>query len=280
MKTKLSRSIAVLCAVIMAAAMCLTGCGGSSSAGGEGGEQELLKKVLADGKLVVTMNTGNEPWTFVDGDDYDGFAIALVRGYCEAMEIELEVQPMEFESMIPAVNEGTVDMVCTNLSRTVPRSQNVMFTDSIGVDYGVAVIKKGAFKKLEELNKSGITLTTEAGTVHEEVGKSTFPDAEMKTVDSTPNALQAVKSSKADAFLTNLQIAKEMVAKDNTIEIMDENVFTDPMAFAVNSSYLSASFLNSFGVYLKNIKADGTFAKMWNEYLGNDWYPDPTQVSL
>lgn len=279
MKSKFFKSIAVASAVLVAVAMCLTGCGGSSSAGG-GGETELLEKVMADGKLVVTMNTGNEPWTFVDGDDYDGFAIALVRGYCEAMEIELEVKPMEFESMIPAVNEGTVDMVCTNLSRTVPRSQKVMFTDSIGVDYGVAVIKKGAFKSLEDLNNKNVTLTTEAGTVHEEVGKSTFPDATMKTVDSTPNALQAVKSGKADVFLTNLQIAKEMAAKDNTIEIMEENVFTDPMAFAVNSSYLSASFLNSFNVYLKNIKADGTFAKMWNQYLGNDWYPDPTQVAL
>ncbi len=278
MKSKLFKKLAVVSAVVVAMTMCLTGCG--SGASSDAGGQELLAKVKESGKLTVTMNTGNEPWTFVDGDDYDGFAIALVKGYCESMEIELEVQPMEFESMIPAVNEGTVDMVCTNLSRTVPRSQNVMFTDSIGVDYGVAVINKGTFTKLEELNSSDVTLTTESGTVHEEVGKSTFPDATMSTVDSTPNALQAVKSGKADAFLTNLQIAKEMVAKDDTIEIMEENVFTDPMAFAVNSSYLSSSFLNSFNVYLENIKADGTFAKMWNEYLGNDWYPDATQVSL
>lgn len=279
MKAKLFKRLAVVSAVVVTMAMCLTGCGGGQATDAGGGK-ELLAKVKENGKLTVTMNTGNEPWTFVDGDDYDGFAIALVKGYCESMEIKLEVKPMEFESMIPAVNEGTVDMVCTNLSRTVPRSQNVMFTDSIGVDYGVAVIKKGDFAKLEDLNKSGVTLTTEAGTVHEEVGKSKFPDAEMKTVDSTPNALQALKSGKANAFLTNLQIAKEMVAKDDTIEIMKENVFTDPMAFAVNSSYLSSSFLNSFNVYLENIKADGTFAKMWNEYLKNDWYPDATQVSL
>lgn len=275
MKTKGLKRIAALLAVVLTLSLCLTGCG-SGSAGGE----ELLDKVIAAGELKVTMNTGNEPWTYQDGDNYDGFAIALVKGYCDAIGIKLSVNPMKFESMIPAVNEGQVDMVCTNLSRTVPRSANVMFTDAIAVDYGVAIIKKGSFSKLADLNKKGVTLTTESGTVHEEVGKSTFPDAEMKTVDTTPNALQALKSGRADAFLTNLQIAKEMVEKDSSIEIMEENVFTDPMAFAVDSSYLSSSFLNSFNVYLENIKADGTYKALWKQYLGTEWYPNADQVSL
>lgn len=276
MKTKAIRKMTAVLAVIMLLSFSFAGCSSGASAGGE----EMLDRVIAAGELKVTMNTGNEPWTYQDGDSYDGFAIALVQGYCDAIGIKLTVNPMKFESMIPAVNEGQVDMICTNLSRTVPRTANVMFTDSIAVDYGVAVIKKGAFSKLSDLNESGVTLTTEAGTVHEEVGASTFPNAEMKTVDTTPNALQAVKSGRADAFLTNLQIAKEMVEKDGTIEIMEENVFTDPMAFAVDSSYLSSSFLNSFNVYLENIKADGTYKALWKKYLGTEWYPNADQVSL
>lgn len=277
-KSLLKRSLVLVIGVLMAATM-LAGCGGSSeSASADSGD--MMDRVVSAGKLVVTMNTGNKPWTYKDGNDYDGMAVALIKGYCEEMGIECDIQPMKFESMIPALNEGKVDIICTNLSRTVPRSQTVMFTDSIGCDYGVVVVKKGTYKKLSEINNSKITITTEAGSVWEGLAADIFPDAKTSPVDTTPNSFQALKSGRADAVFTDGAIAREYVATDSSCEILSENAYTDTMAFAVDSNPGVVTFLNSFNSYMKNIKANGKYSELCEQYLGEEWVPDSTENSI
>ena len=279
-RSKMWKRIAAVAVLAVAMTLCLTACGGSSSSE-EAAGGDLMDKVVANGKLVVTMNTGNSPWTYKDGDEYDGFAVKLIQGYCAELGVECDIQPMKFESMIPAVNSGKADIICTNLSRTVARSQNVMFTDNIGIDYGVVIIRKGdPYKTIDDVNKSGVKLTTETGSSFEGVAASVFPNAEMNTVDTTPNAIQALKAKRADGMLTNLQIAKDIVKTESSLEIMEQTCYVDPMSFAVDGDPSSVTLLNSFNGYLEHIKADGTYGQLWKQYTGNDWDPNPDPVSF
>ena len=277
MKKSLLKKIAVVGVAAAMMTVLFTGCGSSKSSG------DLMDKVVKNGELVVTLNTGNSPWTYKDGDDYDGFAVALIKGYCKELGVKCKITPMKFESMIPAINSGKADIICTNLSRTVERSQNVMFTENIGVDYGVVIIKKsdsGKLKNLEAVNKKGVNLTTETGSSFETVAKNVFPKATMKTVDTTPNAIQALKSGRADGMMTNMQIAKDIVKKNTSLMIMKETCYVDPMSFAVDSDPSSVTLLNSFNGSLEHIKADGTYAKLWKKYTGNTWDPNADPVSF
>jgi len=274
-KNLLKTAIVALSAVVVAGM--LGSCGSSSSS-----NKELLDKVVSNGELTVVMNMGNAPWTYKDKKtgEYSGMAVDLIKGYCKQLGVKCNIKTMKFESMIPAINSGKGDIICTNLSRTVERSQNVMFTDTVGVDYGVVIVKKGTYSKLSQINKKGVTLTTESGSAFEGIVKDVFPKATMKTVDTTPNAFQAVKSGRADGFVTDLSIAEPLVASDSSMEIVKEYCYTDPMAFAVDNSYLSSSFINSFNSYLQNIKANGTYAKIYKKWIGSTWKPNATESSL
>ena len=277
MKNLLKKAVIIISAVAMVTVF--TACGSSSSSSGD----DLMDKVVKAGELNVTLNTGNSPWTYKSGNGYDGFAVALIQGYCKELGVKCKITPMKFESMIPAVNSGKEDIICTNLSRTVERSQNVMFTENIGIDYGVVIIRKsdaGKLKTLDDVNKSSVNLTTETGSSFEGVAKSVFPKATMKTVDTTPNAIQALTSNRADGMLTNMQIAKDIVKKNPKLAIMDETCYVDPMSFAVDGSPSSVTLLNSFNGYLEHIKADGTYGKLWKKYTGNTWDPNADPVSF
>lgn len=276
MKSGFWKKLLVIGLAVSMSAVFMTACG----SGGGSTDEDLMQKVKDNGELVVTMNTGNKPWTYKENGEYTGLAIELVKGYCDELGVKCKIKPMKFESMIPALNKGKVDIVCTNLSRTVERSQNVMFTDSVGVDYGVVIVKKGTYKTLSAVNKKNVKLTTEAGSVWEDIAKDRFPKANMMTVDTTPNAFQAIKSGRADAFLTDAVIAEQLLANDSSVEVINEHAYTDVMAFAVNTGSQSSAFLNSFNVYLKNIKANGTFGKLWKKYIGETWDPNAIENSF
>lgn len=280
------RKISALVLACVLVASCLVGCGSSGSTSGNsasgGGETELLAKVLDSGKLTVVLNIGNAPWTYKDDatGEYTGMAVDLIKGYCAALDVECDIQPMEFQSLIPAITSGKADIICTNLSRTVARSASVMYTDSVGSDFGVVLCKKDKFASLDDVNQAAVTLTTEGGSIWESIAEDVFPNAKMSAVDTTPNAFAAVQAGRADCFITDLTIAKQLVATDPGMEIMDQYCYTDTMAFAVNNTYLSSSFVSSFNVYMRNIKSDGTYQELYKTYFDAEWTPVFTEIGV
>lgn len=272
----MKRAMAVVMSVLLV--FCLGACGSSSSGGSGSGDTEAqtLNQILRKGEMTVVLNIGNAPWTYKDDStgEYTGMAVDLIQGYCDQLGVKCSIEPLEFSSLISAVNSQKADIICTNLSRTVERSTNVMFTEPIGSDYGVVICKKGAFTSLDEVNKKDVTLTTETGSAFEGVVKQVFPDAKMSAVDTTPNALAAVKAGRADGMVTNLTVAKDLVAANDELEIMEEYCYTDIMGFAVDNTYLNTTFLASFNSYLKNIKSDGTYGKIYEKYYGTEWTPN------
>ncbi len=267
---KIKKIIALLVSAVLT--LGLTACGSSSSGGDEA---QTLDRILEEGELTVVLNIGNAPWTYQDEEsgEYTGMAVELIQGYCEQLGVECNIEPLEFSSLISSVNSGKADIICTNLSRTVERSTNVMFTDPVGVDYGVVICKEGAFSSLDDVNKEGVTLTTETGSAFEGVVADVFPNATMSAVDTTPNALAAVNAGRADGMVTNLAIAQELVAANEGLEIMEEYCYTDVMAFAVDNTYLNTTFVESFNAYLGNIKSSGTYGEIYQEYIGAEWVP-------
>lgn len=259
--------------LVISMVIALTACGDSGTTGGS--EKQLLDQILAEGKLSVVMNIGNEPWTYKDSSTgkYAGMAVDLIQGYCDELGVECAIEPMEFTSLINAVNSGKAEMICTNLSRTVERSTSVMFTDAIGSDYGVVICKKGAYKSLDEVNQNSVTLTTETGSVWESVAEDVFPDSNFNTVDTTPNAVAALQAGRADCMVTDLAVAEQLVKEDDSLEIMNEYCYTDTMSFAVNNTYLNTTFLASFNSYMRNIKSNGTYNEIYKKYFDVDWEP-------
>lgn len=247
----------------------------SSSAG-----DSLLQAVLKKGKLVVTLNTGNEPWAYanVNTGEIEGLAIDLITGFAEGIGVSVEVQPYEFSSLIPAIESGKADIICTNLTRKVSRATSVVFTEPVGSSVGVAIIRKGEFSSVEELNNSAIVSTTESGTIWEDVSADVLPEAKMKPVTMTSDAIAALKSGRADTFLTDVTIASAAVRADDSLEYLPKPIFLDTFAFAVKCDASSYTFVEAFNTYLRLIKLDGTYGELYEKYLKEEWVPNFTEV--
>lgn len=264
---------AIAAVAAASAILALSACAVGQKGGGAGGE-DLLAKVKNSGKITVSMNIANEPWATrsSSGDTYEGFVIDLVDGFAKEMGVDVDYKPLEFSSLIPALENGRADMIVGNISRTAERGGTILFTEPIGKSEGVAIVRTGEYSTLDQINSAEVRITTEAGSVHEEAGVATFPDAQMAPVTSTANAIAALDANRADVFLSDATIAATL--DPNKYDTLEEPIFVDSFAFGLRLSTDSATFKAAFDNYLQLLKLNGGYNDLHEKYFGVPW--DPT----
>ncbi|MCE5236550.1 MAG: ABC transporter substrate-binding protein [Clostridiaceae bacterium] len=269
MKSTLKKIVCVTLILTMLGLMfgCTSGNASSSS-------EDVMAAIMRKGKVTAAISLGNEPWCWRDTDgQIKGVAIDLIEGFAKSIDVEVEYVILEFSGLIPAIQAEKADIICTNLTRKPSRATSILYTEGVGSTYGVVIVRKGEFNAIEDLNNANVTLTTEVGSIYEEVGTSTFPNAKMSPTENNSDALAAVKAGRADAMVTDLGIATAACAQDDTIEYLTPYIFTDTFGFAAKCSVSAVTFVECFNIYLRVIKSDGTYASIFEKYFDKQWVP-------
>lgn len=281
MKRKQWRKGLGLCGLlILILSFTLSCTNGSGGGGSQATGDDLLARIMKNGKIIATLNVGNPPWSYQEGQKFVGMGVDLIEGWAKGVGVTVEYMPLEFQGLIPAIESGKADIITMNLSMTVPRSARVMYTDSVGKGAGVAVIIKGSYANFDQINKAGVTIGTETGTIHETVGEEVFPNASMQTVPGTADGFAALKAGRIVAMLTDDSVGLLMTSQDPNLEMMKQYTYTDSLAFAVKLGTDSYTFLQSFNTYMKLIKINGTYSDIFKKYYDAEWVPTAISNSL
>ena len=112
-----------------------------------GGEESstAAKSGLEDGVLTVAMECAYAPYNWTQADDSNGavpikdsnnyangYDVIIAKKLAEELGVELEIVKSDWDSLIPAVQSGTVDCVIAGQSITADRMQQVDFTICLG----------------------------------------------------------------------------------------------------------------------------------------------------
>ncbi len=122
------------------------------------GEYEALVKAFmpADGKIKIPAVTASSsskvvklgtnaafpPFEYVDGKDVVGFDISMGEKIAATCGTKLEVVDMAFDSLIPALQSGSIDFIAAGMSVTEERKKNVDFSDAYFESEQVIIIRK------------------------------------------------------------------------------------------------------------------------------------------
>lgn len=77
-----------------------------------------------------------------DGQFANGYDVQIARYVAAQLNMKLEIYALAWESLIPAVNSGTIDAVVAGMSPTAERQEAVDFTDTYYESNLVVIIKK------------------------------------------------------------------------------------------------------------------------------------------
>lgn len=164
----MKKIISVLLAAMLA--LSLAGCGEKKE--NSGNSSNVLK---------VGMECNYAPYNWSQTDDSDGavpianvdnmytngYDVQVALKIANAMGKELEIYAYEWDSLIPGVQSGKLDMIIAGMSPTAERREKIDFSDNYYSSNLVIVTKKGALdsvKTISDLN--GKKIAAQSGTFH------------------------------------------------------------------------------------------------------------------
>ena len=210
-------------ALVLAMVMCL----GFAACGAEENENVLR----------VAMECAYAPYNWTQNDDSNGavpisgtsdyaygYDVMMAKLIAESMGKELEIVKLDWDSLVPAVSSGDVDLVIAGQSITAERLEVVDFSDpyfyaSI-VTLTKADSKYAAAASVADL--AGATCTSQLGTIWYDICLPQIPEANILTAQETaPAMLVALESGAVDLVVTDMPTALAATAVYSDMVLLD-----------------------------------------------------------
>jgi polar amino acid transport system substrate-binding protein len=109
----------------------------------EGGTAADLNVGAAGGKLIMGTSAGFPPFEYLnDSNEVIGVDIDIMAAVAKKLDMELVVENMDFDGLIPALNSGKIQAIAAGMTVTDERKVNVDFSNTYFDASQVVVIRK------------------------------------------------------------------------------------------------------------------------------------------
>lgn len=190
-----------------------------------------------DKVLRVAMECSYAPYNWTQSTDANGavkisgsndyaygYDVMMAKKISEELGYELEIVKLDWDSLVPAVQSGSVDCVIAGQSITAKRLETVDFSNPY---YYASVVtltnsdsKYANAKSVADLD--GASITSQINTIWYDLCAPQVPNANiLPAQDSAPAALVALNSGVADIVITDMPTAMAAVVAYPNFTLLD-----------------------------------------------------------
>ena len=283
------KKVTALAMAAVVAASALTGCGSSSTAettaaattaeekaedttaaeskdetSAEAAETEAAKEA-AGGKLVMATNAEFPPYEYHDGDAVVGIDAEIAKAIADELGMELEIEDIAFDSIIPEITSGKADMGLAGMTVTEDRKQSVDFSDTYAkASQKIIVTEDSEIASPDDLK--GVIVGVQLGTTGDIYVSDLEADGTtVERYNKGFEAVQALSQGKIDAVVIDGEPAKTFVAETQGLKILDESFTDEEYAIAVKKG--NTELLEKINGALKTLKDNGTLDEIVAKYI-------------
>ena len=182
-------------------------------------------------KLVMVTNAEFPPYEYIEGQKIVGIEPEIIRIIADKLGYELEIQNMNFDSVIAAVQSGKADIAASGLTITEERKKQVNFTVPYVIARQLVLVRKDS--SLQDYSQ---LRTMRIGVQHGTTG-DLYVAQNIKNPErfsSGPVAVAALVSGKLDVVVIDSEPAQVFALQNPELKIMPEPLTFEEYAFAVN----------------------------------------------
>ena len=248
---KMKKLLAAVLALTMLLALAACGSGNSDTNTASG----------SAGKTTVTVATSPDfpPFESLDGSEVVGIEVDILQAITEKLGMEMKLEQMDFESVIPGVQAGKFDIGMSGITITADRQKNCDFTQPYFLASQAIVVTPDSDITCKA-DLEGKTVSVQTGTTAEEYCMEN--GYEVLAFAANNDAAAALTSGKAAAWVVDNEVGVALAAQQGLV-VLDEAMTSEPYAFAfAKDSALTAQFDEALGELL----ADGTVAAIFEKY--------------
>lgn len=263
---------------VSVSAMLLSACGGNSNqtaapAAPTTGEKAASAPAQAlPSKIVVGLDDNFPPMGFRDDkNQLVGFDIDMARAAGAKMGIEMEFKPIDWAAKESELKSKRIDMLWNGLTITEERKQNILFSKPYMENHQIIVVSAGsAIKVKTDLNGKVVGVQDGSSAIPaieaDAVSKSF---KELKKYGDNVTALMDLGTKRIDAVVVDEVVGRYYVAKKPTeYVVLEDNFGTEE--YGVGMRLEDAALQAKLQEALDSMKADGTSAKIANQWFGKD----------
>ncbi len=235
----------------------------SSEAASETETAEL--STVEPGKLIMSTNAAFPPYEMTtDSGEFEGIDIETAQAIADKLGLELQIDDMDFDAALLAVQQGKSDMVMAGVTVTDER-QNVMdFTDSYATGIQSIIVKEDSdIASVDDL--AGKKIGTQRGTTGYLYCSDDFGDENVVAYDDGLTAVQMLNNGQVDCVVIDNAPAKEFIAATPGLKLLDTAYVEESYAIGIGKG--NTELKDAINTALEELKADGTLQAIVDKYI-------------
>ena len=255
----MKKMIALLLALVMVLA--LAACGAPAA------NNEL--GLVTAGKLTMSTNASFPPYEMTtDAGGFEGIDVEIADAIAQKLGLQLQIDDMDFDAALLAVQQGKSDMVMAGVSVTEERKLVMDFSDSYATGIQVVIVKEGSDVTMDNLGEKKIG--TQRGTTGYIYASDTpenggYGEDHVIAYDNGASAVQALKNGQVDCVIIDSAPAQEYVKANPGLKLLDGNWVEE--AYAIGLPKGNTALSKAVNDALAALIADGTVQGIINKYI-------------
>ena len=260
----------------MSLGFAVVGCGTASS--NDNSSSEATSEASADStttgdKIIVGLDDQFPPMGFRDeNNEIVGFDIDLAKAAGEKMGVDVEFQPIDWDSKELELNSGKIDLIWNGFSITDERKETMEFTQPYLDNKMIIIVNEGSDIKTKA-DLAGKNVGIQAGSsAVDAVEKDDIHNefASMPTYDTNVLALSDLEVGRVDAVVADHVVARYYLAQnqDKKFVILDDDFGSEVYGIAAKKG--NTELVDKLQTALDELSEDGTSAEISKKWFGED----------
>ena len=266
---KMTKMLSVILTVAMMAAM-LVACGSSDSSDSKKSDE---KTESTDSKDTIKFGTNAEfpPFEYVTQDgvigEFDGIDIAIAKEIAEENGMEAQIENMEFDSLIVALQNGQVDAVIAGMTVTDERAEAVDFSTPYYTATQVMVVKDGP-----DITKASDMEGKKICVIQGYTGETCVKDLgyDYEAFKKGTEAIMELVNDKCDVVVIDSATAQKYVADNDGLKIVEDNDAFDSEEYAIAVQKGNTELLDKINTAIEKLISDGKVSEYAAKYTDAD----------
>lgn len=216
------------------------------------------------GVLVMATNAEFPPYEYHEGGAIVGIDVEIAQAIAAEMGMELEIEDIAFDSIIPAVQSGKADFGAAGMTVDEDRKMNVDFSEPYASATQVIIVKEDSeITGLADLE--GKLIGVQQGTTGDIYASDEFGDDKVERYNKGFEAVQSLGQNKIDAVIIDGEPAKVFVSQNQGLKILDEAYTEEAYAICVKKG--NSELLDGINAAIAKLKESGELQAIVDKYI-------------
>lgn len=214
--------------------------------------------------LVMATNAEFPPYEYREGDAVTGIDAEIAQLIADKLGMELKIEDVAFESIIPGVQSGKYDFGMAGMTVTEDRLKDVIFSDSYATGVQVVIIKEDSdIASLDDV--AGKKIGVQTNTTGDIYATDDYGEENIVRYENGAVAVQALLNGKVDCVVIDNEPAKSYVAANEGLKILETEYMVEDYAicFAKDNTELK----DKVNTALNELIDDGSVQKIIDKYI-------------